>query len=94
MSLIAIKNHLMKVKVATLSSLCSLFDAEPDTIRCLLSHLMQKGCVRQCVDKPACAKKCFGCQSVVTEMYEWIEPASHSSVSPLKACENMVLANS
>jgi hypothetical protein len=71
-SLIAIKQHLMRVRVATLTSLCSLFNAEPDTVRCLLNHLMQKGCVRKCLDKPACSKKCFSCPSSLTEMYEWV----------------------
>lgn len=73
MSLIAIKKHMQQVRVATLSSLCSLFNAEPETIRCLLSHLMQKGCVRQCGNKAACAKKCFSCPSTASEMYEWVE---------------------
>lgn len=73
MSLIAIKQHLMKVKMATLSSLCLLFKAEPDTMRCLLKHWMAKGKVRQCVKKPACGSQCFKCPTDMTEIYEWVE---------------------
>jgi len=73
MSLIAIKRHLMQVKVATLSSLCTLFNADPETVRCMLSHLVRKGCIRQGLKTPACGSKCFKCPSVSTELYEWVE---------------------
>lgn len=72
MSLIEIKRHLLQVKVATLSSLCLLFNAEPETVRCLLSHWIRKGCVRQCTKKPACGSQCFKCPTTSTELYEWV----------------------
>lgn len=71
MSLIEIKNHLMQVKKATLSSLCNIYNADPDTMRCMLKHLVQKGCVRQCLNEPACGSKCFKCPATVMEVYEW-----------------------
>lgn len=76
MSLVQLKQHLMQVKMATLGSLCQLFKTEPDMIRCMLMHLVHKGCVRQCTKKPACGSKCFKCPSSVTEIYEWIDGAA------------------
>lgn len=73
MSLIAIKQHMMQVKMATLASLCILFNAEADTLRCMLQHWVNKGKIRQCLKKPACGSRCFKCPSDVTEIYEWIE---------------------
>lgn len=73
MSLLDIKIHMMQVKMATLGSLCSLFKAEPDTIRCMLTHWIRKGKVRQCMKKPACGSKCFKCSTLMTEIYEWVD---------------------
>lgn len=73
MNLLAIKNHMMLVKIATLSSLCALFKADPDTLRCMLSHWISKGKIRQCMKKPACGSKCFKCPTATTEMYEWVD---------------------
>ena len=72
MNLIAIKQYLMQVKLATLGSLCQVFKAEPETMRCLLSHWQRKGCVRQCMKTPACGSRCFKCPDRVTEIYEWV----------------------
>ena len=71
MSLIEIKRHLMTVKKATLSNLCVIFKTDPDTMRCMLRHLVQKGCVRKCLNEPACGTKCFKCPTTVMEVYEW-----------------------
>lgn len=75
MSLVEIKNHMMQVRIATLGSLCILFKAEPETIRCMLMHWIKKGKVRQCMKKPACGSKCFKCTTLTTEIYEWIDAA-------------------
>lgn len=76
MSLVDIKRHMMQVKIATLGSLCSLFQVDPDTLRCMLKHWMMKGKIRQCVKKPACGSQCFKCSSLTTEMYEWVGDAA------------------
>lgn len=73
MSLIALKQHMMAVKMTTLSHLCSHFNAEPETLRCLLSHWIAKGKIRPCRLKAACGTKCFNCPAAQTEMYEWCE---------------------
>jgi putative ferrous iron transport protein C len=72
MSLLDIRNHMMQVKMASLASLCSLFKVEPDTLRCMLSHWIRKGKMRQCSKKPACGSKCFKCPTATIEIYEWI----------------------
>jgi hypothetical protein len=72
MSLIQVKRYLMQSKQATLTSLCMLFQAEPETMRCLLSHLMRKGCVQKCERKPACGSSCFKCPVANSESYEWV----------------------
>ena len=72
MSLVAIKEHLMQVRIATLGSLCSVFKAEPETMRCLLNHWVCKGRVRKCLKEPACGSKCFKCPTSMIELYEWV----------------------
>jgi putative ferrous iron transport protein C len=72
MSLIQVKRYLMQARQATLTSLCTLFQAEPETMRCLLNHLVRKGCVRQCQRAPACGSSCFKCPVASTEVYEWV----------------------
>lgn len=73
MNLMAIKLHMKQVKMATLGHLCQVFGAEPDYIRCLLTHWMHKGKIRLCMKRPACGSRCFKCPSTVTEIYEWVE---------------------
>ena len=72
MSLLAIKEHLMQVRIATLGSLCSVFKAEPETMRCLLKHWVCKGRVRKCLKEPACGSQCFKCPTSMIELYEWV----------------------
>lgn len=76
MSLLAIKQHMVQVKMATLGSLCSLFHADPDTVRCMLTHWVRKGKIRKCLKTPVCGSKCFKCPSEVTEIYEWMDSAA------------------
>lgn len=75
MSLMAIKQYMIQVKMATLGNLCSKFNADPERIRCMLSHWINKGKIRQCMKKPACGSRCFKCPSAVTELYEWVDIA-------------------
>lgn len=73
MSLIHVKRYLMRARQATLTSLCALFQAEPETMRCLLNHLIRKGCVRKCERQIACGSTCFKCPvAAASEMYEWV----------------------
>lgn len=83
MSLIALKHHMCKVRMATLTSLCSLFGADPDTMRCFLRHWMQKGKIRECQKKPACGTQCFKCPAASLEWYEWVDYPANQVVSPI-----------
>jgi hypothetical protein len=73
MSLLDIKQYMMRVRLASLSSLCSLFNQDADTLRCMLRHWINKGKVRQCMKQPACGSKCFKCAPSTIELYEWVE---------------------
>ncbi len=71
MSLLAIKNHMMKVKIASLSNICMCLKIDPDLLRNMLAHWMRKGKIRKCMKTPACGTKCMQCSSLTTELYEW-----------------------
>lgn len=73
MSLLDIKQHMIQVRTTTLANLCALFNADPDTLRCMLSHWIRKGKIRQCLKTPACGSKCFKCPTLSTEVYEWMD---------------------
>lgn len=73
MSLLDIKRHMIHVRMTTLGSLCNIFKTDPDTMRCLLRHWINKGCIRQCTKKPACGSQCFKCPTSSIELYEWVE---------------------
>lgn len=79
MNLIAIKEYMMKVRITSLSTLCHVFNADADTMRCRLSHWIRKGKIKQCVKTQACGIKCFKCQIVTTELYEWLDSTALSS---------------
>jgi len=72
MSLLAIRDHMMQVKMASLSHLCSVFKLSPDNLRCMLMHWIRKGKIRQCMKKPACGSRCFKCPTTSVEIYEWV----------------------
>jgi putative ferrous iron transport protein C len=72
MTLLDIKNHMVRVKVASLANLCALFKTEPETLRCMLTHWIKKGKIRQCIKQPACGSRCFKCPTAATEIYEWV----------------------
>jgi putative ferrous iron transport protein C len=73
MTLLNLKQYLMQVKMTSLQNLCLHFNSEAETVRCMLSHWIRKGNVKQCMKKPACATKCFKCPVASIELYEWIE---------------------
>lgn len=72
-SLLEIKSYMMQVKMASLASLCTIFNADAERLRCMLNHWMQKGKIRKCLKEPACGSQCFKCPTTTTEMYEWID---------------------
>jgi putative ferrous iron transport protein C len=72
MSLVDLKQYLMKVRIASMSSISVYFNTEPDTLRHMLSHWVRKGCVRQCLKTPNCGSSCGKCSPLLTEIYEWV----------------------
>lgn len=73
MNLLDIKQYLMQVKIASLSSLCAYFNCDSDRLRNMLTHWVRKGCVRQCATMLACSKPCsMKCTSSKNEIYEWV----------------------
>lgn len=72
MSLLEIKAYLMRVKMASMTSLMSYFNCDADRLRNMLNHWIRKGCVRQCLNKPACGKTCAECKVGSVEIYEWV----------------------
>lgn len=72
MNLLEIKNYLMRVKIASLASLCTYFNCDSQLLRNMLGHWVRKGCVRQCLKTSACGTRCTQCPTAATEIYEWI----------------------
>ncbi len=72
MSLLGIKKYLMQVRIASMSSLAVYFNANPATLRDMLSHWERKGCLRKCLKTQACGGSCFKCDPLLTEIYEWV----------------------
>ncbi|MHB1948396.1 MAG: FeoC-like transcriptional regulator [Gammaproteobacteria bacterium] len=72
MNLLEIKNYLMRVKMASLTSLTAYFNCDSQLLQQMLSHWVRKGCVRKCVAKPACGTQCLQCKVPATEVYEWV----------------------
>lgn len=72
MGLLELKNYLMRVKLASLSSLSAYFNCEADLLRHMLEHWIRKGCVRKCLRTPACGTQCGQCSEFATEIYEWV----------------------
>ncbi len=72
MGLLDIKNYMMQVRIASLSSLCIYFNSEANILRDMLAHWVRKGKMRQCMKTPNCGVKCGKCSVLQTEIYEWV----------------------
>jgi len=74
MSLIALKQHLQTVKIATLSGMCAIFKTQPAAIEPMLDFWIKKGCVRRSQGN-ACSTPCGTCMQcgvAKNEYYEWV----------------------
>ena len=75
MSLVAIKQHFEKVRIATLSGLCAIFKIEPKPMQAMLEFWIRKGVLRRCPKPTACQTPCASCLQCgveKNEYYEWI----------------------
>ena len=75
-SLMSIKQYMMKVKMTSLAQLCAVFATDIEHMRHLLRHWMAKGKLRVCPKKPSCGTKCQQCPTANIEWYEWVEDLS------------------
>lgn len=73
MNLLDIKQHMMEVKMASLSSLSVRFHGDTELLRAMLAHWVRKGKLRQCMKTPRCGVSCGMCSAHTTEIYEWID---------------------
>lgn len=81
MSLLDIKNYLMQVKMASITTLCARFNCDSDVLRNMMSHWMRKGCIRRFIPSSGCGKTCGKCATPPTlEIYEWVDLASPKMV--------------
>jgi len=71
MSLLAIKQHMMKVRIASFQSICAYFNQDQTLLRQMLGHWIRKGCLRKMGRSAAC-ESCKQCGELVTEVYEWV----------------------
>lgn len=72
MSLIALKQYLMQVRMTSLANLCLVFHADAARVRCMLEHWIVKGKVRRCMQTPRCGSSCGKCPVANVEWYEWV----------------------
>lgn len=72
MSLIEIKQYLMQVKMASLSSLCAYFNCEADLLRSMLTHWIRKGVVCRFTPESSACRSCMKCTPKTLEVYQWV----------------------
>jgi len=72
MGLLEIKHYLVKVKMASLATLCTCLNASPEAVRDRLNHWVRKGCIRKFSKTAFCGSKCTKCDQSLTEIYEWV----------------------
>ena len=73
MGLLEIKRYFLQTKMASLSNLCAHFNnADPDVLRQMLCHWINKGKIRQGSKTAACGAQCMKCSPLITEIYEWV----------------------
>lgn len=72
MSLLAVKQHLQQVKIASLGRIAEHFQSDAELMRHMLGHWVRKGCVRQFTKTPGCGKHCAQCGTKEYEIYEWV----------------------
>lgn len=74
MSLLAIRDYLIKNKAASLKALSQHFQCDIELLRQMMRHWIQKGCVRCFTRTPLCGSRCGQCPLAEVELYEWLIP--------------------
>ncbi len=71
MILSELKRYTSQHGVVSLCDMSIHFDTEPDALRGMLEHWMQKGKVRRHSEDGICKKSCSKCDPATIEFYEW-----------------------
>jgi hypothetical protein len=72
-SLLDVKKFIASKKIVNLALLLQTFATSKEETLAILELLIQKGWVKKCLKTPACATRCFKCQSESFVFYQWIE---------------------
>jgi hypothetical protein len=72
MILSELRNYLKKRKSVVLRDLMLHFDTDAEALRGMLQILMTKGYVKKLATNEACGTSCCKCDSILTEIYEWM----------------------
>ena len=67
-----IKRYLIERGSASLSDVALHFDSDPEAVRGMLEQWVRKGKVRKNLLSASCGSSCDKCDTVATEVYEWI----------------------
>ncbi|MBA2654610.1 MAG: FeoC-like transcriptional regulator [Gammaproteobacteria bacterium] len=70
--LIDLKQYVKNQRLVSLYELSSRFNLDPEIMRSMLDLLIRKGQIRPRNKTNNCGSKCFKCNPLSTELYEWI----------------------
>ena len=71
LSISTLKNYIKTNGSVSLAELGLIIKEDNDTVQCLMQHLINKGCVRECRLTPQCGTKCVQCPTTQTIIYQW-----------------------
>ena len=72
MSLVELKQYMMRVKVSNVFNISAHFGVSPEIVRDRLSHWIRKGRVRCTTKTTKCGTQCAKCSPYLREVYEWV----------------------
>lgn len=78
MLLLDVRTYLQERRQASLTDLAHRFRCDPEAMRGMVGHWIEKGKVRRLACAPAaCGKSCGGCSAAAPQpdIYEWLETA-------------------
>jgi hypothetical protein len=71
-SLLDFKKFIAEKKRVNLALLLQTFLTSKEESLAMLELLVRKGCIKKCLNTPACATRCFKCQPENFVWYQWI----------------------
>lgn len=73
MILLEIKQYLMTKKRVILQQIAVDFKKDPEMMRMMLRHWINKGCVAAAAKPAGCGSRCTQCKPEFAEVYCWVE---------------------